>query len=224
MDSMKELLESCINSACEVKTMDNDLLTPARISAVSEEYGLSIEITSLDNRDLPVTAYNVPVKINIFHREHGMISIGGNVFICNTVFWRITSIEKYGDGERRGFFRIRSTGRGMAYSVSNSDPSSTGQIDAHSFKLLNVSLSGILFESTAIYNINDDLYVYDMVLTDKSAPFSAVCRVKRIDSRPERGIMYGCSFEDLSTRESDRLCKTIFDMQREAVVKTRRRL
>ena len=221
---MKELLESCINSACEIKTMENDLLTPARISAVSEEYGLSIEITSLDNRDLPAIAYNLPVKINIFNKEHGLISIGGNVFISNTVFWRITNIEKFGDGERRGFFRIRSSGRGMAYSVSGADPSSLQQIDAQPFKLVNVSLSGILIESNAVYNINDDLYVYDMVVNQKGAPFSAVCRVKRIDARPDGGILYGCNFEDLNSRESDRLCKAIFDLQREAVYKTRRRL
>jgi len=225
---VKEFLGKYINSVCEVRDMENEMLITGRIHKVmevednSEDSRLAIEIASLGRDSLPSAPYDLPVKVNLFGSSAGYHTIGGHVYIANKVFWRINKVSKLSDIEKRDFFRVRVCATGKAYSQKNTKPEE--EPAPTPIKILDISLSGILFKAKESFQINDLIYIFDIKLCDEAPAFSTLCTVRRINSGPESGILYGCSFESLSEKEEDALFSTIFNLQRLEMQKRRKRL
>jgi len=225
---VKEFLSEFINAVCEVRNMENEMLITGRVRKVlevednSEDGSLAIEIVALSGEPLPSAVYDLPVKINLFSNSSGYHTIGGHVYIANPVFWRINKVSKLSDIEKRDFFRVRVCSSGKVYSQKSAKPDE--DTTPVPINVLDISLSGILFKAEASFQINDLLYIFDVQLCDQTPLFSTLCTVRRIDSGPRSGILYGCSFESLSEKEEDTLFSMIFNLQRLEIQKRRKRL
>lgn len=225
---MEDFLGNYINSVCEVRDMENEMLVAGRIRKIlkvddkSEDGGLAIEIVGLNWDSLPSAPYDLPVKINLFGNSTGYHTIGGHVYIANKVFWRINKVSKLSDVEKRDFFRVRACATGKVYSPQKAN--SEEEPTSFPIKILDISLSGILFKTEESFQINDLLYIYDIQLCDEAPQFASLCTVRRISSGRDSGILYGCSFDSLSEKEEDSLFSTIFNLQRLEIQKRRKRL
>lgn len=228
MRKVKDFLSRQINSICEVRDMENELLMTGRIYKVlevdsnAEEGRLAVEITALERNSLPYAAYDLPVKINLFGSDGGHHTVGGHVYIANEVFWRINKVSKLSDFEKRDFFRIRVAATGKACSQRDMNPEE--EPVPVPIKILDISLSGILFRTKRSFQINDRLYIFDIRLCNDAPEFSTFCTVRRIENGPEDEVLYGCSFEDLSEKEEDSLFSTIFNLHRLEIRKRKKRL
>lgn len=192
------------------------------IDGNSEDGKLAIEIASLDRDSLPSSPYDLPVKINLFSNSTGYHTIGGHVYIANNVFWRINKVSKLSDIEKRDFFRVRVCATGKAYFQKNTNPEE--EPVPTPIKILDISLSGIMFKTKEQFQINDLIYIFDIQLHDEAPVFSTLCTVRRINYGLDSNILYGCSFESLSEKEEDALFSTIFNLQRLEIKKRRKRL
>lgn len=225
---MKDFLSRQINSICEVRNMENELLITGRIRKIlevdssAEEGRLAVEIVALERDSLPYAPYDLPVKINLFGSDGGRHTVGGHVYIANKVFWRINKVSKLSDLEKRDFFRIRVGAMGKAYSQKHTNPEE--EPIPVPIKIIDISLSGILFRTEELFQINDLLYIFDIRLCNDAPEFSTFCTVRRIETGPEDEVLYGCSFEDLSEKEEDSLFSTIFNLHRLEIQKRRKRL
>lgn len=225
---MKDVLLQHINSVCEVRDMENALLTAGRIRRVleddgdTEESNLAIEIVSKDMEPLPKAPYDMPVKITLFGSDTTR-TIGGHVYIANEVFWRINKIKSINDMERRNYFRVKVFATGKAYRQTDLTPEY--EPEPATINIIDISLSGILFRTEAKFQVNDLLHIYDIKLSDDSPVFSMLCTVRRIEHLPKGGeTLYGCSFENLSEKDEDILFSTIFKLHRLELQKRRKRL
>lgn len=219
---MDERLRNYVNAVCEVKTMDNELLLHGRIRAVidpgdSDEGEPELEIIALHGGELPAAEYGTLVKIHAFSQENGLLPLGGRVYIAASTLWKISGVTKYGDAERREYFRVRVRG-----SAKVGLHGSAGEM--HAARVLSVSLSGVLLETSAFFRMNDTLYLEDARMSEDTPPFSACCIVRRVDLSRGNSAQYGCRFVGLDEKEADRLYATIFELQRREIRRKRKRL
>lgn len=224
---MTEQLKDYMNAVCEVRTMENELLVIGRIHTVIDQdsCGCSIEIIPADGFDFPMAAYQLPVKITLFGSDSEKLTLGGYVFIANKKFWRISRLEYLSNMERRGFFRVRLQTDGKAVFLKR-DGAVLSQPDQESFpvQLTNISLSGLMFQSEQLVQINDMLNLFDIVLLKDEPAFSVACSVRWVYSEQGRPNRYGCSLEDVSDKKMDLLYAAIFKLQRYEIQKKKRRL
>lgn len=224
--TMDSLLLKYVGAVCEVKTMENDLLLHGRIRTVfdGEEGESALELISMNGSEMPMVQYGMLVKLHAFSNEYGLLPLGGRVYIAGSSFWRITGITQYGNAERRQYFRVRVRGEGFV--SLRPDPAVPGKDTppVYPMRVLSASLSGVLIEANAFFRLKDILQLTDIRLDEDFAPLSARCSVQRIDLNRPRGVLYGCRFEDLDDKATDRLYSTIFELQRREIRRRKRRL
>lgn len=221
---MKDTIEFFLGTPCEIKTMNNDLLVFGRMDKVIDENTVSVVIVSLEREEaLPMIAYGTMVKI-VLRKGDEMMIIGGTVYICNEKFWRINSISQYQNYERRGFFRVSTAARGYV-SPGSKEKALIVKEETYPARLVNISLSGVMFISEHDFNQVDLLYLHSLFLTDSTDTFSLICTIVAKEvSEDGKGIRYRCTFGDLDAKTSDQLCKAIFELQRESIKKMRSRI
>lgn len=219
---MNGRLVDYVGCACEVKTMDNDLLMVGKIRAViSEDSGQALEIVSSDGEELPTAAYGIPVKLNIFNSKLGFLGVGGRVYITHNTFWRINDISTLGVSERRGYFRIK-----VHTYAEVTGPSKANEIKSYKCLVTSVSLSGLLMaieDDSSYFREGTDLEVRGLRVGESPESFNVKCEVRRIDENQAIGKLYGCQFVEMKTKETDRLCQEIFAKQRQDIQKKRGR-
>lgn len=213
---MIKQLKDYINAACEIRTLENELLVIGKLHALieHESRGLSIEITPSDGFDFPIAAYELPVKITLFGGAAGKLTLGGRIFIANKKFWRVNRLEYLSNVERRGFFRIRLQSDGKAVLLKrNSEVPTQHEQEPFPVRITNISLSGLMLQTDQLIQINDTLDLSDIVLLKEEPAFSVTCSVRWISSKPGRPNRYGCHFEDVSDQKMDSLYTAIFKLQ-----------
>ncbi len=214
-------LKKCIGSPCEVRTMDNDLLSPGKVGAVGDE---TLDIVSSKGERMPLHYYNAPVKINIFSTSEGKFSLGGNIYISNEKFWRISNVTLFDNFEKRGFFRIRTDALGEI--LLHPEEEEAPEQMAHRLfpvKLLDVSLCGVGFVADCNLELGEDVLIRKLKMQEKEKEFSFLAKVRRKGMQRDAGTVYGVSIEEISEREMDRLCRIIFALQREEIQRRRNR-
>lgn len=216
---MNGRLADYVGCACEVKTMDNDLLVVGKIRSVWDDDGQAIEITSYNGESMPAAAYGIPIKINIFNNKRGFLSLGGKVYITHESFWRINDISTFGENERRGYYRLK-----IHTNAETIGPDKTNTIRTYKCLVTSVSLSGILIaidDDDCYFREGTEIEVRGLRVFDGSESFNVICTVNRIDENHLLGKLYGCRFTKMSGKESDRLCKEIFAKQRQDIQRRR---
>ena len=205
-------LADYVGCACEVKTMDNDLLVLGKIRSVLDDDGQAIEIVSYNGDSMPAAAYGIPIKINIFNNKKGFLSLGGKVYITHESFWRINEISTFGENERRSYYRLK-----IHTNAVSTGPDKTNTTRNFKCLVTSVSLSGILIavdDDDCYYRDGTEIEVRGLKVCEDHESFNVKCVVNRIDENHLLGKLYGCRFVNMSGKESDRLCKEIFAKQR----------
>lgn len=212
-------LADYVGCACEVKTMDNDLLVVGKIRSVLDEDSQAIEIVSYNGESMPAAAYGIPIKINIINSKRGFLSLGGKVYITHESFWRVNEISTFGENERRGYFRLKIHTHAEAIG-----PNRTNTIKTFKCLVTSVSLSGILIavdDDDCYFREETEIEVRGFKVFDGGEAFNVKCTVNRIDENHLLGKLYGCRYAKMSGKESDRLCKEIFAKQRQDIQRRR---
>lgn len=218
---MIPLSEKYEGSICEIKTERNDLLLTGVIGAIDDD---GIDVIGADQERLPLVPYQKTVKISVFNTKLGFRMMMGMVYLSTDRFLRLVEIETLKDFERRTFFRVNikitanlyriemeTDERGVRKEVRKMDEPLEVEIE-------NVSLSGLLFATQVPFFMGDIAEIEFMIF---KTPLSMKCRICRIEEASEDGERYGCQFFDYTERQSDILCRDLFQLQRMEINKRR---
>lgn len=220
---MNGSLGDYIGCACEIKTMENDLLMVGKIrNVIYDDNGQALEIASSDGEELPTAAYGIPVKINIFNSKLGYLGLGAKIYISHSSFWRVNEISPLGENERRGYFRIKIHSHAEVIG-----PDITNTIRKFKCMITSVSLSGLLLavdDENCYFREGTELEVLSFRIGDGREIFDFTCAVKRVDDHHTLGKLYGCQYLNMNNKSTDRLCQEIFAKQRQDIQKRRGRL
>ena len=227
---MVQLDNAYEGSACRIESEKNDLLATGTIYHIDDD---GIDVIDSGGGKMMILAYNTPVKISIFNSKLGFQLFRCTVFTSTQWSLRVSNIVTLQDFERREFFRVSVRVKANLYSLTvnktlrnrdnkDDDKEKGKEIDPVDIPLEimveNVSLNGLLFATSQIFNI-DDVFEVELVLFKNILRFKCVvCRLGEPDTRFYR---YGCQFFENSQRTDDNLCKDLFQLQRIELKKRR---
>lgn len=206
-----------IDAPCEIRSMENDLLFVGKVRAAKDD---SIEVAPRQGEISVRVFVNTAVKINLFLGGDRFISLGGQVFLANEQFWRLFHVEEFQQFERRGYFRVRTKASAMVAPVFE-DADYRWEDHAVPMHNINISLSGTLFSCDTYFHVGQMLEIRQLKLTEQLPDFQFQCHVARVIERDDVLRLYGCRFDGLSEKESDRLCQAIFALQGEEIRRRR---
>ena len=210
-------IESYIGCACEVYSADNDLLAISKMKAVRTEPCLTVELGSSDGDYMPKLSAGTEIKICLISNKLGFMGLYGRVYIVHDNFWRVDEVRLLGDQERRGYFRVKNNSPARISPVSDDFKASDVCDTVYQGIVTNVSLSGILFTvdvDKCLFKADTRLRVSGFCVGESPYRFTVFCRVRRVTQHPNGGRLYGCEFEKLENKESDKLCQALFAQQR----------
>ncbi len=224
---MNAIPEKYLHSVCEVKTLENELLCIGKVHGIGDS---TLEIVSSNGESLPLIAYHTPVKISIYGGDSDMLVVGGSVYIAHEKLWRISEVNQYQNFERRDFFRVKVTCKGEG--IRHVEPELNQEIIKENMteneeerpfevSVVNISLCGILFACEERFRIHDEVDLSGLRLIRQAPEFSFHCKIRRLAGENRYGTLYGCTFENMTQRATDDLCKAIFELQREELKKRR---
>lgn len=188
----------------EVLTLENDLTFQGRLERVRPEY---IQIRENGGGELPPVLLNKEIKMRCTPRESQVLILRGQICGSTQWFWRVDRIQILHVQEKRGFFRQRvNVGTSLIR---------MGDEEVMPCRLLDISAGGVgvVLQCTEELHPNDRILLKDAKIVPEEPPFSFHCRVRRVVQQGGQWV-YGCEFEDMSTREQDRLLRAIFITQR----------
>lgn len=210
---MLPISKSYIGSLCEIKTINNNLLTSGYIEVINDEY---IEIRFREDIKMLIQA-DILVKVSIINEKLGFKVIVGKVYVGTNDFVRIIEVVTLMDFEKREFFRINIFEHASLY-LNPVTADETFYTREPSVKILinNISLNGVYFISKDKFNIGTKLY---LLLEITSGRIVFPCIVQRLTNEIEDKWGHGCEFVDYNQRQSDQLYKFIFEKQLEFLKK-----
>lgn len=210
---MHPITENYLQATCEVKTPDGRILGTGTLEKILDE---SIEIHRAQDI-LPTLHCDTLVNVHVIHKSLESKSLIGKVFLSTSDMMRIADVQNLSDFERRNFFRLKVNLQTQAYVTQQAAPSGEA-VQLFPVKARDISLSGCFIESKRELKAGDKLVI---ALALSSARLSFNCEIKRVLKSDGAYIGYGCSFLDLTKRQTDLLCKFIFEKQREQIKKAR---
>jgi hypothetical protein len=208
---MLPISDEYLQSPCEIKDLNNELLTTATINKfVNDDIQIANEYDIL-----PILHCNMPVKINIYNSSLGFKVLIGKVFLSTSDMMQISDLQNLAEFERRDFFRLKVKIKSQGHTIEPEDSNSDEEeIQFFEITVTDISLGGLFILTRERLEIGQQfaiclkLYEIDIVFR---------CRVQRIQNDDDTYNGYGCSFVDNSTRQFDLLCKFIFEKQREQI-------
>lgn len=213
---LADKISEYIGCLCEVYSIDNDLLVIARLKVVRTEPCLTVEFGASDGGDMPKVTQGTEIKICIVNNKLGFLGLYGRVYIINEQFWRAEDIRVLGEQERRGYFRVKNSSTASICPVDEDAEAGDPCESMCQGLVTNVSLSGLLLAINAddcSLKIGTRLRVWGFSIGDAPHQFIVFCRVRRVMQHPVAGRLYGCEFEKLDEKESDKLCQALFAQQ-----------
>ena len=214
---LADKISNYIGCSCEIYTADNDLLAVGKLKGLRTEPCLTVELASSDGGDIPKVNPGTEIKICLISNKLGFLGLYGRVYIVHELFWRVDEVRILGDQERRGYFRVKNHSNARISPVDDSakltDPCDT----VYQGTVTNVSLSGLLFAidtDKCLFKVDTRLRVAGFSIGESPHRFTIFCRVRRVMQHPVAGRLYGCEFEKLDDKESDKLCQALFAQQR----------
>ena len=228
---MLALPHEYIGSACEIKSMTNDLLAVGRVIKIDNE---ALELASGSGERMPLLQFRTPVKMFVYNERHHTRILEGVAYLSTENFARIEEVRPLQTSERRGAFRVntnvsahlvaaltREERETMEQTLLTAAPDEAERIrarQAFDVQVRDISLTGMRVQSGIVLPLSARFNT-DFQLLD--TPMSLCLLVRRLIGMPSGEIQYGCIFFDYSERQKDTLCKELFQLQR--VEKSRRR-
>lgn len=204
-----DLLQDSVGTRCMILSKDNELLFFGEI-AYCDVVNKTIRINGDSASARQFVKPDDWVKLNLKQGDrnpHFLLVEGEVAQVINNYFVLEVKliIEK---SEEREYFR-QSVLVKSVISVVN------GKYAGHPCVLVDVSATGIAFQSNETYQIGDRLWIKNQKIRDGGANHNLeflVVRQQDLKTGPYRHF-YGCKFENLSTDAQDRLCCDIFALQ-----------
>ncbi len=195
-----------IESVCEIKSMDNDLIAIGRIKEIE---GDTLKITN-SKKELRIVDYGTPIKVNVFNAKLGFRVLVGTVYTSTRKEMTVDSIYNLVEKERRNFFRVDM--HLDAKAIFKKSPMDMYPTETD-IKILDMSLSGIRFKSD--YNF-DGIKIFSIELKlNKMKVSTFQCQILRVIDVKDETYQYGCEFVYSKSEDADLLCSFLFKKQRE---------
>lgn len=193
------------SSVCEVKTLQNELLSTGIISAIEPEY---LEISGKTGI-MPLLRFRDEVKLSIFNPKYGFRVLNALVYISNRKFMRVFDAQTVLDYERRNFFRMDTNLPAEILLFRESSLEDT--LPKEEVIVSNLSLGGAKL-LTKLELKEGELLQLHLLIDNISCVFT--CRVHRVEVRDDYTWLCGCEFLEYSDRQSNTLCSYLFQCQR----------
>ena len=189
----------------EVLTLDNHLIFVGTLEVLDR--GI-LQIRDETGQDVPQVEYNLKVKLRAFRQSEWITALFGFVCGSSPEFWRVDRLEVVQTQEKRDFFRqnIRIEAQVRAMQDSRTRPC----------RVLDVSAGGVLIRCQEEFREGQLVRLSGVRLLEEEEIFNFTCRVQRII--PDGSYTnYGCQFEQMTTKDEDRLMRVILVLQRKAL-------
>lgn len=223
---LEDKIRSYIGCVCEIYSVDNDLLALGKLKEIRTEPCLTVELISSDGGDMVKIGTGTEVKISLISNKLGFLGLYARVYIVHDRFWRADEVRILGDHERRGYFRVKNHSNARISPVNDDAKIGDACETVYQGLVTNVSLSGLLFAidvDKCLFKVDTRLRVAGFSVGESPHRFTVFCRVRRVTQHPVAGRLYGCQFEKLDDKESDKLCQAIFTQQRIEIQRRRGR-
>ena len=205
-------LQHYLDTICEVKTMDNELLLMGRVHNLIGPGNKVMDIASVDETDLPKGPFNLRVQISLRNGNNFLMAVG-YIFSSSNLLWRISRITVFQDEERRRFFRIPTN----ATCVLSTGAALLPGEEQGTAQLIDISLVGIKFVSKSKLDLKESIILSDLVLLPKYPPFTFSYRiiscVENTAHRQWVDYIYRGELISDNSIASDLLCKAIFAIE-----------
>lgn len=215
-----ELMEAD-GARCELRSVKNDLIFLGRIQRTDGE---TVTVAEATGRAVPPVIYNTEVKLIVRGLKvmKGMpLVLYGQICGSTQNIWKLDHLESFAFSERREAFRqkVETSARILCINSIYMPMRAARQkrYDASICRLIDISLSGVLVRSREHLESGDCLLMLDARLLPGEKPYVFTCQVCRVEMYSKHEFHYGCSFLSLSPGELDRLCKSIFALQRQDI-------
>ena len=211
----------------EVLTMQNRLIFRGRIEEVRSED--SIHVVDADGGDLPYVEYNTRVKLQGYMGATA-ISMVGMIGGSNSRLWKIDRLGTLQTSNRRNFFRQFVSLEAIVVKLEEAedqenqedqdgqDAQKDGQKKLQPgrrfrARMLDISAGGAMLYADEILKNGDRVRIEHVILMDGEAPFDFEGVIRRAIKREDRWE-YGVEFEDLDSKQQERLIRIILLLQR----------
>lgn len=201
-----------LGSLCEIRSLSNNLMALARICNIRPRI---LEMVGYIDGQIPIMAYQMPVKIYTHNLRAGTCILGGIVYLSSSEMVRVENVELIQDHDRRGAVRVNAHVQALLYQVHPDNLDNqynnlyTPCIDV---EIMDISLSGLQITSHVLIGIGQKYYI-DFTLLKRPLHFFIIVQ-RLVDGCGHKNIC-GCSFCDVTDRETDTLCRVLFDLQRQ---------
>ena len=212
------VLQEYIGATCKIKTFDHFELATGVLNKVTKEPKLALEIGAQAGSRLLLQPLGLPVKILLLMKDQ-TYKIAGKVYISNENICTLTDITSTAGMEQRDYFRVNVNAPGLV-KISNNKEEKAVQPEQEAqqwgIKLVNISLSGVKFSCAASFCEAEHVDLFNVRLSKHFPPFAFTGTVvdKHRGETDEQSI-YRCKIDYQSQAFSDRLCKAIFEVERE---------
>lgn len=211
-------LTDCQGCVCEIKGLNNNLITTGVVKAVKED------LLEIGNEDGALPALNLDTKVKvIIHtgQDGGVQVLAARVYISRQTSLQLREMESYAEYEKRRFFRLA-----IDHSAYLMPP--TGMRDAAGNRLpyripirvKDLSLCGLMFESDRDFSVGDEMRVTMTMVNNEMEVLSVA--IRRIISQEDGKKAYGCEIQNLSSRTEQRLNAYMLSQQQAQIRKSRR--
>ena len=220
-ETRSPLPELRVGMFLEVLTMQNRLIFRGRIEEVQAED--SIVIVDAEGDSLPYVEYNTRIKLQGYQGNQaiGLIGlIGGS----NKRLWKVDRLGALQSYNRRNYFRqmvsveVALTRLSLRPGEEEADPETPAGRKAlarrtYPGRMLDISAGGAMFYSKELLQIGERVSAKQVLLLEDQAPFDFTGVIRRAIQREDRWE-YGVEFQELETREQERLIRMILLLQR----------
>ncbi len=208
---MLPLTKEYLHSTCEIISPQGQLICTGTLDDISQD---TIQIGRQQDV-LPILHCDTFVTIHVLGSSLESKSLVGKVYLSTDGMMRIIEVQNVSDFERRDFFRLKLRMPTQAYLLNQNDAEA---IQLFPVTLTDLSLGGCMIETKKELQVESRVVVA-LPLTDSRLSFT--CQVQRVPEPDGPKLFYGCMFLEVSKRQSDLLCKFIFEKQREQIQQAR---
>lgn len=196
--------KSYLNTVCELKTLENELLTKGKIIKVDDTF---IEISNDFGVD-SIIRYEKNVKVNIHHPVNGLCVIEGVLYLPTMQFFRVIDFKTLSMKDQRNFFRVSTHLNAKCGILTKSG----GVLRTHECSIHDISLGGVFIKSESIFALNQTITLSFMIDNHKIDVQGTVVRLKPI-GYPQIG--FGIMFDNLSSKNANIICQYLFSKHKE---------
>lgn len=213
-------------ATCELRSEKNDLIFVGRIQRSDGE---TLTVAEALGGMVPPVIYNTQVKLivrGVRRDPTAPLVLTGQICGSSRTVWKIDRLIRFQYSEHREAYRQKVNCAGRVLCMNSifrpNDSGEATRYEAVPCRLVDISMTGVLFGSKSAYEREDWVVLLDVTLVEGQEPFVLTCQICRLESLGGKEMGYGCRFTHMTERERDRLCRSIFDIQRQELQERRK--